>query len=119
LGGRRYQIVAVILTYAAVSMAEIPVALTHINQEKKAQTNAAEPGSGDSQGGQQDGQPQKEKMGMGRALAYLAFLGLASPFLELQDPVHGLIGLVILFVGMQIAWKLTAGPPVPEITGPY
>jgi hypothetical protein len=46
-------------------------------------------------------------------------MGLASPFLELQDPMHGLIGLVILFVGIQIAWKLTAGPPIPEITGPY
>jgi hypothetical protein len=58
-------------------------------------------------------------MSVGKALAYLAFLGLASPFLELQDPLHGLIGLVILFVGLQIAWKLTAGSAVPEITGPY
>jgi len=58
-------------------------------------------------------------MGMGKALAYLGFMGLASPFLDLQAPIHGLIGLVILFVGIQIAWKLTAGPPIPEVTGPY
>lgn len=119
LGGRRYQIVAVILTYAAVSMAEIPVALSQMNKEKKAQTTSAELAQGDSEGSQQSGQPPKEKASIGKALAYLAFLGLASPFLELQDPVHGLIGLVILFVGLQIAWKLTAGAAVPEITGPY
>jgi hypothetical protein len=119
LGGRRYQIAAVILTYAAVSMAEIPVALTQMNKEKKTQTSSAESSTGDGQSGQQDAPAPKEKMNLGKALGYLALLGLASPFLELQNPVSGLIGLVILFVGLQIAWKLTAGVPVPEITGPY
>ena len=68
---------------------------------------------------QQSSQPPKHKMSRGQALAYLAFLGLASPFLELESPLSGVIGLVILFVGIQIAWKMTAGPPVPEISGPY
>jgi hypothetical protein len=119
LGGRRYQIAAVILTYAAVSMAEIPVALSQMNKEKKVQTTSAESSAGDSQSGQQEAPAPKEKINVGKALAYLALLGLASPFLELQNPVSGLIGLVILFVGLQIAWKLTAGAPVPEIRGPY
>jgi hypothetical protein len=52
------------------------------------------------------------------ALGVLALIGLASPFLELQDPVHGLIGLVILFVGVRIAWRLTAAK-IPEISGPF
>jgi hypothetical protein len=45
-------------------------------------------------------------------------LGLASPFLELQDPFHGIIGLVILLVGIRIAWQLTASPKI-EILGPF
>jgi hypothetical protein len=119
LGGRKYQIAAVILTYGAVSMAAIPVVLTQISKDRKAQTNSVQPAAGDGQSAVQSGQPPRERMGMGKALAYLAFMGLASPFLDLQDPMHGVIGLVILFVGIQIAWKLTAGPPIPEITGPY
>jgi hypothetical protein len=51
-------------------------------------------------------------------LGALLVLGLASPFLELASPLHGLIGLVILFVGLQIAWKLTAGKKV-DILGPF
>ena len=57
------------------------------------------------------------KMGAAKAVGILALLGLASPFLDLADPMHGLIGLIILFVGLRIAWKLTAGKPV-EIIGP-
>jgi hypothetical protein len=48
----------------------------------------------------------------------VALLGLASPFLELQNLFHGLIGLVILFVGIRIAWQLTAGPKL-EVLGPF
>jgi hypothetical protein len=43
---------------------------------------------------------------------------MASPFLELQDPVHGLIGLVILFVGLRIAYQMTTARPL-EVDGPY
>jgi len=117
--GRRYQIAAVILTYAAVSMAAIPVALIEISQHRPAHETSAQSSSDDGQSAQQSSQPPKHKMSRAQALGYLAFLGLASPFLDLESPVNGLIGLVILFVGIQIAWKMTAGPPVPEITGPY
>jgi hypothetical protein len=60
----------------------------------------------------------KSDTNLGVALLGLAFIGLASPFLELQDPIHGIIGLVILFVGIRIAWQLTAGPKV-DILGPF
>jgi len=45
-------------------------------------------------------------------------LGIASPLLELQDPVHGLIGLVILFVGIRFAWRFTAGRTL-AVSGPH
>lgn len=119
IGGRRYQIAAVILTYAAVSMAAIPVALTEISKHRQAHETSAQTSTDDGQNEQQSSQPPKQKMSRGQALAYLGFLGLASPFLDLESPVNGLIGLVILFVGIRIAWKMTAGAPVTEITGPY
>jgi hypothetical protein len=48
----------------------------------------------------------------------MLFAGLASPFLELQSGVSGILGLVILFVGIRIAWKITSAPPL-EILGPF
>ena len=55
---------------------------------------------------------------LGAALLMLLLIGLASPFLELQDPFHGTIGLIILLVGMQFAWKITRGIAL-QIFGPF
>jgi len=51
-------------------------------------------------------------------LGLLALLGLASPFLGLTTGFSGIIGLVILLVGMQFAWRITAGSRV-VIDGPF
>jgi hypothetical protein len=60
--------------------------------------------------------------GLGRsyveATVFLTAVGLVSPFLGMSRPVSGLIGLVILFVGLRIAWSMTKGNGV-EISGPY
>ena len=58
-------------------------------------------------------------MSVGKAVLTLVGIGLASPFLELQDPMHGIIGLAILFFGLQIAWRITAGVPALEVLGPF
>jgi hypothetical protein len=42
---------------------------------------------------------------------------LVSPFLELANPAHGIIGLIILLVGIRIAWKIAAGRQL-NISGP-
>jgi hypothetical protein len=104
--GRRYQLAAVLLTYMAVSLSAVPIALSQ--QMKHRSEHAAQTSQ------QQIETPQPSAA---KALGVLAMLGLASPFLELADPVHGLIGLVILFVGIRIAWQLTAGKQ-PDILGP-
>jgi uncharacterized protein (DUF983 family) len=105
VGGRRYQVVAVLLTYLAVSMSAVPIAieqsrLHHRNQTQETTTQPEAP------------------VNLARTLAVLAWVGLVSPFLDLQDPVHGIIGLVILFVGLRFAWQLTAGR-TPNVSGPY
>jgi hypothetical protein len=131
VGGRRYQIVAVAFTYAAVSMSAIPMGIAQIVKEKKAKENVvvtSPQGNANSPAAAGDGTPSepaakepgepKEKMSAGAAIGALLFAGLASPFLELGDEPGGIIGLVILFVGMNIAWKLTAGAKL-DIVGPF
>jgi uncharacterized protein (DUF983 family) len=122
-GGRRYQIAAVILTYAAVSLAAVPVVISEQLKARQTQRSSeVQPSDSDTnqqdQGQQQAGQPSQPPMGLGSALLQLAMVGLASPFLGLQDPVHGLIGLVILFVGIRIAWRLAAGTDA-HVFGPF
>lgn len=51
-------------------------------------------------------------------LGSLVLLGLFSPFLALAMPIQGGIQLIILMVGMIIAWRMTAGRRT-EITGPF
>jgi hypothetical protein len=108
LGGRRYQIAAVLLTYMAVSLAAVPIAISQQVKQRSAQQHAQVSGSATA---------NAPKMSPAKAVATLTLLGLASPFLSLADPAHGIIGLIILFVGIRIAWKITAGRPV-KILGP-
>jgi len=129
IGGRRYQIAAAALTYAAVSLAAVPIYFSTINKEQarkpvRTQTAPA-PVSPDINSSPSDAGPvtgsvhsEKPKVSLGKALGLLLLIGLASPFLGLENPLGGAIGLVILFVGMNIAWKLAAGPKV-EILGPF
>ena len=128
IGGRRYQIAAVALTYAAVSLSAIPVGIYYIVKEKNAAqishppdsspaSNTTLPGSASPQ----DDPPasgQRSTASLTSAAGALLFAGLASPFLELSEGVSGLIGLVIIFVGIRIAWKMTGRPPL-EILGPF
>jgi len=134
VGGRRYQIVAVAFTYAAVSMSAIPMGIAQYVKEKKSKENvvvtspqgnapgSAAPGDGTTGGTSGEaaasGAEPKKTMSVGAAVGALLFAGLASPFLELGDEPGGIIGLVILFVGMNIAWKLTAAPKL-DIVGPF
>jgi hypothetical protein len=108
VGGRRYQVAAVLLTYIAVSMAAVPIAISQQMKQKNAQqqAQASDPATA-----------VKAKISPLRALGVLTVIGLASPFLDLANPAHGVIGLIILFVGIRIAWRLTAGNVV-HITGP-
>jgi hypothetical protein len=107
VGGRRYQVVAVLLTYFAVSFSAVPIALEQSPVHHQAQAQSVANGT----------QPRPH-VNIGRLIAVLAWVGIASPILDLQDPVHGLIGLIILFVGIRFAWTFTAGRSV-KISGPF
>jgi hypothetical protein len=113
-GGRRYQITAALLTYAAVSMAAIPIWIHYAGERKHSQPASQQKQLSDENrqlenrsGQQSESSPAQPPMDRSEALLKLAFLGLASPFLELADPFHGAIGLFILFIGIRIAWQTT------------
>lgn len=119
IGGRRYQWTAVLLTYAAVSLSAIPIALAQYAQERPA---AAQVQQASPEGAQATEAPAtaQEKPDIGKAIGMLLLLGLASPILAFTGNVaSGFIGLIILFVGLQIAWRMTAGAPLPAIEGPF
>jgi hypothetical protein len=131
-GGRRYQITAAVLTYAAVSMAAIPIGI-HFAGERKQQkqtqqlTLEEEQRLLERESGRQSEplpapraeKPQVNPMSLGTWLGRVALLGLASPFIQLSgNPFWGLMGLLILFFGMRIAWGITAGRRF-EIDGPF
>jgi hypothetical protein len=121
-GGRKYQITALALTYAAVSLAAVPVAISEASKARDAKraSRVEQPAPSDSdQGHQSPDQPNRPRVSFGAAILTLVGIGLASPFLDLAaDPIHGLIGLVILAVGLRIAWRLTAGTEL-QILGPF
>ena len=106
VGGRRYQIAAALLTYIAVSMSAVPLAI-HQMREHRAQMQSSAAAA-----------PASAPIDIPKAIGVLALLGIASPLLDLQDPVHGLIGLVILFVGIRFAWRFTAGRTL-AVSGPH
>jgi len=140
IGGRRYQVVAVVLTYFAISMAAVPVGVSYAIQHRSArhaqaqstsstpqasdtstQVSAEPPAGqdGSNEPAQQAPSVQKQKtLSFGRAIATLLLMGIASPFLELASPGAGLIGLVILFVGLSIAFRMTKARPL-DVDGPY
>jgi hypothetical protein len=119
VGGRRYQIAAVLLTYAAVSTAAIPIWIHYAGQHKQSQQRKAAQSPQGSDLDPQEEPAAKPRPNMLAALGTLLLLGLASPFRALSaDFLGGAIGLVILFVGMKFAWRFTAAKPL-EVLGPF
>jgi hypothetical protein len=52
------------------------------------------------------------------ALGYIFLFGLASPLLWLQSPFQGIIAILVLLVGVVVAWRITAAKR-SEIIGPF
>jgi hypothetical protein len=125
IGGRRYQIAAVLLTYAAISLASIPILISYGIKQRNANTHQSAAGTQPQPSASANGldtQPSSpapaKKINWTAAIGQLAFFGIASPFLQLRDPLHGAIGLFILFIGLRIAWKLTTARRL-SVDGPY
>lgn len=89
VGGQPYQIAAVVLTYLAVSLADVLDLIYYAHRN--------------------------ESIPVGEILAHnlpllLKYL-LLGPFLEVRSGVNGILGLVIIAIGMRTAWRAAAGGP--------
>ena len=110
-GGRRQQILAVLLTYFAITTSYIPVILyqaarnPHRVEQRQAQTADATTNA-------------RPRMSFGTAALFLLVLTAVAPFLSLTSGVSAWISLFIIFIGLQYAWKLTARREI-VLTGPY
>ena len=133
LGGRPQQILAVALTYFAITTSYIPVFLYDLakHPQRTAQNGAKSvPPTAQSKAGvapsaaPADSPPRasspapRPKMSFIVALAYILALALVAPFLSLTSGFSGLLTIVIIFFGLQRAWHLTGRTEI-LIAGPY
>jgi hypothetical protein len=108
-GGRPQQILAVVLTYFAITTSYIPVILyqdARVRQTRNAPASSSAPA---------EARPRRS---FGAVVLLLLVLTAVAPFLSLTSGVSAWISLFIIFIGLQYAWKLTARREI-VLTGPY
>ena len=127
LGGRRYQIAAAALTYAAVAVAFVPMAMHELSgakegrarQSTEQRTEARQAAGAEQSASRDTGRTPGSGPGFFVSLAMLLGIGLISPFLLFTASIgSALLNLFILFLGMRTAWRLAAGVTV-LVEGPY
>jgi hypothetical protein len=115
LGGRRFQILAVVLTYFAVGLAYTPLAFEQIETNRVA-ANANAPARAVVQPRTNSTPTRPSPL---RGLLFLFFFVLALPALVIAGSFpSGLISGFIIFIGLRQSWKMTAAPQI-QVFGPY
>jgi hypothetical protein len=112
-GGRRFQVIALVLTYWAVGLAYVPLVFSELSKKEateQASTNTTAPVAAPD---------APDSFSLPVALAALVGFSLALPVMIVVGSLPGgLISAAIIAFGMQQAWRMTAAPQ-PQITGPY
>ena len=132
-GGRRFQVLALVLTYWAIGLAYSSLAIKEMVQERTRNPPASVSGSQGS-GNAQPAQPATPEApaaaagtddqpltsaGFVRALLQLLAFTFVLPVLVIAGSMPGgLISAAIIVFGMLQAWKMTAAPAL-TVSGPY
>jgi len=131
-GGRRFQVLAVALTYASIALAYTPLVFTERSEQNAKNLQTAQslpaPAAGDRREAVETGGAETKTSKPGGpaqatnpivALGLLLLLIAALPVMIVFGSLpSGLISAAIIFFGMSQAWKMTGVPKV-EILGPY
>ena len=124
-GSRRFQVLAVALTYLSIALAYAPLVFNQaIDTAQSAQDARAATASSnrDTTAATETVQAPTEKLSGRRALVSLVFLAAfiaALPVLAVFGSLpSGLISAFIIFIGMKQAWRMTGAPSL-QILGPY
>lgn len=120
-GGRRYQVLALVLTYWAVGLAYTPLTFQALaDAEKKEQAEkAAAVATPAPEAPAATGSRDDSGMNILVALGILFGVSLALPVVAVFGSLPGgLLSALIIGIGMRQAWQMTAIPPL-LISGPY
>ena len=114
---RACQVLAVVLTYGAITTSYLPMMFSAaIKHQKAAGKTAAIPAPVPKPG---PVNPAAALAGLAAATAILIGFSMVLPFMVLaHSPLSGLINLVIIAIGLRQAWRLTTPFRAP-ILGPY
>lgn len=134
-GGKRFQIVALVLTYWAVGLAYTPLVIGEMSKQESTQE-----GSGDAAAPADTPAPAADapapaaaeapalvtaeadagaEFSWPLAVAFMIAFSFALPVLAVVSSMPGgAISALIIGVGMHQAWRMTAAPQ-PQITGPF
>jgi hypothetical protein len=118
-GGRRFQVLAVVLTYSAVALAYAPMAVQGaLSDSHKDETSVSTSEAQKAPTLEENAtSPSASKLVM-FVLLFAGFIFVLPVLVIAGSLPSGLISAAIIFFGMQQAWKMT-GRPALQITGPY
>ena len=122
-GGRRFQVLAVALTYASVALAYTPIAVKQAIDANRQKTSASTTSrnSNDVVATDRSRAATTKPSAGGFLLGFVflsAFIAALPVLVVVGSFPSGLISAFIIFIGMRQAWRMTAAPPI-EVTGPY
>jgi hypothetical protein len=128
-GGRRFQILAALLTYWAVGLAYTPLAMKELMKDPSSTTTVTASADSakavaplaDSTKASVSGADSAPGGGKSLAIAIVFMLGFvfALPVLAIASSMpSGLLSAFIIFIGLQQAWRMTGAPKL-DVSGPY
>ena len=130
-GGRRFQVIALVLTYWAVGLAYVPFIFSEVSKtDTTEQASISTTTVADAPDASAADEPEADEpasaapaspdgVNLPVAVAILAGFSLLLPVLTIVSSLPGgLISAAIIAFGMQQAWRMTAAPQ-PQISGPY
>jgi len=115
LGGRRFQMLAVVLTYFAVGLAYTPVVFKQMETSRAASTAKA-PAKVVAQP-QPNARVTTPSM-LWAPLVLLVFVFALQVLVVVGSLPFGFISGFIIFIGLRQSWRMTAAPQV-QVFGPY
>jgi hypothetical protein len=114
IGGRRFQVTAVLLTYLSITAGYVPSIVKELMNQPAA---TAKSGQAETATAKPDNSPPQAR---DFVVAFALLLGIAAlaPFFELTSGVGGIITLLIILFGLMQAWKETREQPF-DMAGPF
>jgi len=131
-GSRKHQVLAVALTYFASTMGYFPAIIKafsesahHDDASAPAATSPSSVPAIPDTAAPVEAPPRPqgaERPSLAASIVVVTALSvglmLAAPFLEMSSGISGLLGLLIIFFGLQTAWRVSRGVSAP-VTGPH